>query len=218
MEIIERKPDNLKEKDKNTEINTNSDTTETKPLDAEFGPDYEKQFKPVQDTKAPVRFEVNKKIVIRSILTFLLYFLMFVITGVMMGVFQAANKDKNNLLSKVTTKEESFFRQIKKTLTNIGIYKIKDADKIKEFEKKYNLVAKTFGEYTTFQNKESNFVYANLADLQTKYILTLAEKAKAEKIANLKAENENKVTPEQMNFLNEFSQKKKENKIEIGKN
>ena len=213
MEIIERKPDNLKEKDKNTEINTNSETTETKPLDAEFGPDYEKQFKPVQDTKAPVRFEVTKKTVIRSIITFLLYFLMFVLTGVMMGVFQAVNKDKNNLLSKVTTKEESFFRQIKKTPANVGIYKIKDVVKIKEFEKKYNLVAKTFDEYTTFQNKESNFVYANLADLETKYIQTLAEKAKVEKIANLKAEDENKVTPEQMKFLNEFLQNKKENKI-----
>lgn len=201
MEIIEKKPDELKE----TKSNTSPDN--------QFGPDYEKQFAPVKKTKAPQRFEVNKKTVIWAVLTFLLYFLMFVLTGAMMALFQKANKGKNNILSKVTTKEESFFKQIKQNTANIGIYKVTDVNKIKELEKNHNLVAKTFGEYTTFQNKESGVMYTNLIDLQSKYIQTLAVKAKIAEILKIKSDNTKTLTPEQQTALNNFEQAKKENKI-----
>jgi len=120
MEIIEKKPDELKETKPNTEIVN------------QFGPDYEKQFEPVKKTKAPQRYEVTKKTVLWAVLTFVLYFLMFVLVSAMMAIFQKANKGKSNILSKVTTKEESFFRQIKQSKTNIGIYKISDVNKSKE--------------------------------------------------------------------------------------
>ena len=201
MEIIEKKPDELKDTKTNAE-----------PI-KQFGPDYEKQFEPVKKTKAPQRFEVTKKTVLWAVLTFLLYFLMFILTGAMMSLFQKANKGKNNILSKVTTKEESFFRQIKQHKTNIGIYKISDVNKVKELEKKHNLIAKTFGEYSTFQSKESSVVYANLVDLQNLYIQTLAEKAKISQILKIKSDNTKSLTPEQQAALNNFEQAKKENKI-----
>ena len=201
MEIIEKKPDELKETKPNTEIVN------------QFGPDYEKQFEPVKKTKAPQRYEVTKKTVLWAVLTFVLYFLMFVLVSAMMAIFQKANKGKSNILSKVTTKEESFLKEIKRYKTNVGIYKISDVNKIKELEKHHKLVARTFGEYTTFQSKESRVVYTNLVELQNLYIQTLAEKAKISEILKIKSDNTKVLTPEQQTALNNFEQAKKENKI-----